>query len=200
VKSEALIDSESVGDPARFQTLEVLMEGLHALPPGPARSGTVASVVVRGEPGGLRQTPDRVRLTSETGVDGDAWMRLETPNPEGQVTVMQAPVAKLIANGQSLTLFGDNLFLDLDLSSENLPPGTKVQVGTALLEVTPKPHNGCTKFRGRFGADALRFVSHLDLRSRNLRGIHMRVLHDGDVGPGDPVEVIERASPVGTQG
>ena len=107
---------------------------------------------------------------------------------------MQADVATLIANGQPLTLFGDNLFLDLDLSQENLPAGTRVQVGGALLEVTPLPHNGCRKFLSRFGPDALRFVSAKEQRHRNFRGIYMRVVGRGVVRPGDPVRVIERPS------
>jgi MOSC domain-containing protein YiiM len=105
---------------------------------------------------------------------------------------MQRDVAELIANGQPLTLFGDNLFLDLDLSVSNLPTGSRVHVGGATLEVTPKPHNGCKKFHARFGPDALRFVSKPDLRHRNLRGIYMRVVQPGEAAPGDPVEVIAR--------
>jgi MOSC domain-containing protein YiiM len=105
---------------------------------------------------------------------------------------MQFDVAELIANGQPLPLFGDNLFLDLDLSTENLPAGSRVRVGGAILQVTPVPHNGCRKFRGRFGDNALQFVSKKELRHRNLRGIYMRVLEGGEVGPGDPVEVISR--------
>jgi len=107
---------------------------------------------------------------------------------------MQTDVAELIANGQPLTLFGDNLFLDLDLSATNLPPGSLVRIGGATMEVTPKPHNGCQKFRARFGSEALRFVSKPDLRRRNLRGIYMRVVQRGEVAAGDPVEVITRAA------
>ena len=91
-----------------------------------------------------------------------------------------------------MPLFGDNLFLDLDLSTENLPPGSRVRVGKAILQVTPVPHNGCRKFRGRFGDNALRFVSKKELRHRNLRGIYMRVLEGGEVSPGDRVEVLSR--------
>jgi MOSC domain-containing protein YiiM len=110
-----------------------------------------------------------------------------------QIAVMQAAVAELIANGQPLTLFGDNLFLELDLSAQNLPAGSRVRVGEAVLEVTATPHNGCRKFQARFGQDALRFVSSKELRHRNLRGIYMQVLEPGDVRPGDAVEVMARA-------
>jgi MOSC domain-containing protein YiiM len=108
---------------------------------------------------------------------------------------MQAGVAALIANGQPLELFGDNLFLEFDLSVANTPPGSRVRVGSATLEVTAKPHNGCRKFQVRFGLDALRFVSDPQLRHRNLRGIYMRVLEPGDVSVGDLVEVITGTNP-----
>ncbi len=193
MKQEAMIiDSNSLGEPTRFLTLEELEMGLEALPSRPRDRGRVALVVSRGQGG--RETPERVRLTPDAGVSGDAWGRQENRKLEGQLTVMEVDVAKLIANGQPLTLFGDNLFLDLDLSASNLPAGSLVRVGSAVLEVTPKPHDGCRKFRGRFGREALRFVSKADLRHRNLRGIYMRVVQAGDTGPGDSVEVAARES------
>ena len=138
----------------------------------------------------------RLRLSPEAGVPGDAWIRRGTPHPAGQIAVMQLDVSRLIANGQPLELFGDNLFLELDLSNGNLPAGSRVRAGDAILEVTPKPHDGCRKFRGRFGPDALRFVADRERRHRNLRGIYMRVAEAGEVGVGDPVEVISRAGGV----
>jgi MOSC domain-containing protein YiiM len=187
------VDSSSVGDPARYPTLEHLEQSLAALPDAPRDRGRVALLVSRGG-GGWRETPGRARLAPDTGVPGDAWGRQMEPSPEAQITVMQIAVAELIANGQPLTLFGDNLFLDLDLSAANLPTGSWVRVGGATLEVTPKPHNGCQKFRARFGPEALRFVSQPETRHRNLRGIYMRVVQPGEVAPGDPVEVLERTA------
>jgi MOSC domain-containing protein YiiM len=133
-------------------------------------------------------------LAPEIGVSLDTWGRQAEPHCDRQITVMQIDVAELIANGQPLTLFGDNLFLDLDLSACNLQTGSRVRIGGAILEVTPMPHNGCRKFRARFGDDALRFVSKPELRHRNLRGIYMRVVERGEVASGDAVEVIARAS------
>jgi MOSC domain-containing protein YiiM len=187
------IDSDSVGDPARYRTFEQLEQGLAALPSAPQDSGRVALLVVRRE-GGRRETPDCIRMTLAGGVPGDAWGRQREPHLEMQIAVMQRDVAELIANGQALELSGDNLFLDLDLSSGNLPPGSRVRVGGALLEVTPMPHNGCRKFRARFGQDALRFVAKPELRQRNLRGVYMRVVEGGEIQRGDRAEVITRSA------
>jgi len=107
---------------------------------------------------------------------------------------MEVGVADMIANGQPWSLFGDQLFLDIDLSTENLPVGSTIAVGEALLEVTPKPHKGCAKYQARFGADALRLISRPDLRWRNLRGIYLRVLSDGEVRVGDVTRVVTRRS------
>ena len=103
------------------------------------------------------------------------------PDDDNQLSVMQRDVAESIANGQPLTLFGDNLFVDLDHSSESLPPGSWMRIGDAVLEVTPAPHTGCDKFRGRFGDNALRFISRQELKDRNLRGIYMHVVQGGEV-------------------
>ena len=189
------IDSNSVGEPDRFRNLAVLEETLMALPGAGEDNGHVALLLRRCE-GGRRETLDRVVLAPETGVPGDAWCRAAQPKHDMQIAVMQKDVAELIANGQSLTLFGDCLFLELDLSAGNLPAGSRVRVGDAILEVTPEPHNGCRKFRARFGDDALRFVSMRELRHRNLRGIYMFVVEGGEVKTGDPVEVVSRTPSV----
>lgn len=186
-----IVDSHSKGDPALFRTLQDLELAFNALPASPADHGRVALIVNRVE-AGRRETPVRVLLTPDGGVPGDTWGRQTERDLDEQICVVQVAVARLVANEQPLTLFGDSLFLELDLSTENLPTGSRVRVGGAMLEVTPKPHNGCWKFRARFGNGALRFVSKPELRHRNLRGIYMRVVEAGDAGPGDTVEVIMR--------
>lgn len=185
----AQIDSRSVGNPARYASLAELSRGLAALAGAPAAEGRVALVVSRRD-GGRRETPPRTLCSPDAGVSGDAWARGRHPHPDAQITVMQLDVATLIANGQPLALFGDNLFLDLDLSQGNLAVGTQVRVGAAMLEVSPKPHNGCKKFLARFGPDALQFVSAAQTRHRNLRGIYMRVVEPGEVAVGDAVHVM----------
>ena len=191
--SQPYVDSSSTGDPARYQTLEHLERSLAALPAAPSTSGRIVMLIRRGE-GGRRETLDRIHLSPDAGLPGDAWGRQHEPHPDAQLTVMQIDVAELIANGQPLTLFGDNLIGDLDLSAANLPVGSQVRVGEAILQVTPQPHNGCRKFHARFGPEALRFVSKPDLRHRNLRGIYMRVVQAGEVAMGDAVEVLVRAA------
>ena len=183
-----VIDSSTTGDPAHFRALEDLERMLEAQPPAPTDRGRVGLVVVKGQ-GGRRETPDRILLNPIAKASGNV-----DDDQEGgdQLAIMQRDVAELIANGQPISLFGDNLFLDLDLSTDNLPPGSRVRVGKAILQVTPLPHTGCQKFRRRFGDNALRFVSKKELRHRNLRGIYMRVLESGEVRPGDRVEVLSR--------
>jgi MOSC domain-containing protein YiiM len=187
------VDSDSTGDAARHVRLADIEARFAALPPAPADAGRVHLIVARVE-SGRRKTPDSVTLTPESGIPGDAWGRRPPLMPEAQITVMQIDVAELIANGQPLELFGDNLFLALDLSVGNLPIGSRVRIGGATFEITPKPHNGCKKFRARFGDDALAFVSRPDIRHRNLRGIYMRVTAGGVVARGDRVDVLHRAS------
>jgi len=190
---EMVVDSDSVGEPSHFLSLGDLERKLHDLPRAPTDKGRI-SLIIRRVGGGRREVLDGIELSADAGVPGDAWSWRGQRDPEMQIAVMQADVAELIANGQPLTLFGDNLVLEMDLSASNLPAGTRLRVGGALLEVTPFPHNGCKKFQARFGADALRFVSMKALRQLNLRGIYMRVVEAGKVQPGNAVEVLTRAS------
>ncbi len=179
------------GDPSRHLPLGELEQKLGTLPAAPRDAGRVA-LLVRRRPDKVRETPTRIDLGPDTGVPGDAWGRGEKPDRAAQLTVMEIDVAEMIANGQPLTVFGDNLFLALDLSVENLPTGSRLRLGRALLEVTAKPHNGCRKFAARFGHDALRLVANPQLRHRNLRGIYMSVVEAGEVAVGDAVAVVSR--------
>lgn len=179
------------GDGGRHLPLAALEAGLRALPDAPSSRGRV-TLLVRRRSDGVREIPERVRVCPIEGLPGDGWARRPPRDPEAQLAVMQSGIAALVANGQPLTLFGDNLFVDLDLSAANLPTGSRLRVGAALVEVTPKPHNGCLKFRARFGADALRFVQSPATRDRNFRGIYWKVIEAGDVAAGDPIEVASR--------
>ena len=188
-----VIGSETLGNPDHFRTREELERELGRLPPAPKDKGTVTLLMSRGE-GGRRHILKRARLEPGGGMPGDAWER-GSRKPDAALAVMQTDIAQLLCHGQPLELSGDNLYLALDLSAENLPPGSRVRLGKALLEVTPMAHEGCKKFRARFGADALRFISDPKLRHRNYRGIYMRVLAAGEVAAGDVVQIVSRARP-----
>jgi len=164
---------------------------LAALPPAPRDHGRVV-LLVRRRADGVRETPEGARLSPEEGMPGDRWGRRLPRKPEAQLTVIQRDVAEIVANGQGLTVSGDNLVVDLDLSSGNLPVGTRLRVGRAVVEVSKKPHNGCSKFAERFGADALAFVQDPATRDRNLRGIYWTVVEAGEARVGDPIAVLSR--------
>ncbi len=180
-----------LGDAAHHQTRAALDAGLGALPAAPRDTGRLA-LIVRRPATDSRETLCSVRLSVEEGVPGDDWSRRPPQKPEAQLAVMRRDVAELIANGQATSLFGDNLFVDLDLSAANLPVGTRLRVGEALVEMTPEPHDGCRKFQARFGADALRFVQEKATRAENRRGVYWRVIEPGVARVGDPVQVLSR--------
>ena len=185
------IDSKSVGDPAHFLEMTALEFELGALAPSPNDAGRIGCIFRRVE-GGVREELESTHLTPQDGIPGDSWGRTANPRPEAQIAVMQINVARLIANGQSLGLFGDGLFLDLNLAAKNLPIGSRVRLGEAVVEVTPMPHNGCKKFLARFGAGALQFVGKPELRHLNLRGIYLRVVEAGVVRKADAATVLSR--------
>jgi len=163
--------------------------------PGPSGdSGWVALIVCRRAPG-VHVALEQACLTPDEGVPGDEWNRRTPKNPEAQLTAFRRDIAELVANGQPLTTSGDNLIVVLDVSRANLPLGSRLRVGEALVEVTSKPHNGCQKFAGRFGADALRFVQAPATRQLNLRGIYWKVIHPGEVRVGSAIQVVSRGAP-----
>ena len=174
------------GDPSVHLSAEQLAAGWAALPAPPTDEGRVVGLVVRR--GDLRDEPESIEITVEDGVLGDRWAAGD--NPDQQVTAARLDFTELIANGQPAALAGDNIFLDLDLSESNAPIHSKLRIGPALLEITPKPHRGCWKFAQRFGAPALRMASHPDWIHLHLRGIHLRVLEPGRITVGDPVQLL----------
>ena len=137
-------------DETRHLALSALMDGYAALLPAPADHGRLTGIVRRLEDG-TREQPETAVLDDTLGLVGDKWGRGRSPNVDMQITIMRQDVAELIANGQPLTLFGDNLFVDLDITMSNLPAGARLALGECVLEVTPEPHTGCKKFKERFG-------------------------------------------------
>jgi MOSC domain-containing protein YiiM len=179
------------GEASHHLPLDRIEDRLAALPAAPRDRGRLA-LIVRRRADGVRETPGQVQLTPGGGVPGDRWGRRSPDRPEMQLAVMRRDVAEVLANGQALTLFGDNLFVDLDLSAANLPAGTRIRVGGAVVEMTPEPHDGCRKFKGRFGLDALRAVQARATRPQNRRGVYWKVVEAGDAAVGAPVEVLSR--------
>ena len=179
------------GDETKHLPLDALNARAAAMPAPPKDEGSL-SLIVRRHPDGSRETLESMTLTVEEGVPGDGWNRRPPRMLEAQLAVMNHEVASLIANGQSVTLFGDQLFVDLDLGAGNLPFGSKIRVGDALVEMTPEPHNGCLKFKGRFGQDALFFVQGKETRDQNRRGVYWKVIEAGEGRVGSPVRVVSR--------
>lgn len=171
-----------------------LEAAIAALPPAPLDEGKVELLVARGAEG-ERFLPQEVVLTVEGGMPGDRWANEGKDKPDHQLATTRADVARVIANGQPLELHGDNLFLHLDLSPENLPPGSTLRLGEALLRVTPQAHNGCKKWVQRFGLDAMQLNMAASHRAMRVRGIYLQVIEAGRVAVGDRVVVVKRAQP-----
>ena len=156
--------------------------------------GPVCMIVSRPEIE-IRKILNSASLDTIEGLIGDNWKHRgssDTPNksanPETQITIMNCRVIDLIAQSRERwKLAGDQLFIDMDISRNNLPPGSQIKMGSTVLEVSAKPHTGCKKFSDRFGLDALKFVSTPRGRELCLRGINARVLKTGVVKIGDIV-------------
>jgi hypothetical protein len=161
------------------------------LPAAPRDRGTVDLLVARG-PSGQRFLHAATVLTRDGGMPGDRWLGNGRYGPDYQLATTRSDFARLVANGQPLELHGDNLYLNLELSSENLPAGTLVRLGKALTRVTPQAHNGCKKWVQRFGLDAMQLNLAPAYRHLHFRGIYLQVVEDGAVHVGDPVVVVSR--------
>lgn len=174
-------------------TLADLDAGLDHLRASPTDRGTV-DLVVRRPDIDEREVLDEGELVVGEGLAGDNYLARGSSatddgsaHPEAQINVMNSRAVDLVAAGDRSRwpLAGDQLFVDLDLSTDNLPVGTRLQAGTAVLEVAQKPHNGCQKFSARFGVDAVRWVN-AD-RSQRRRGLNAIVVEAGVVRPGDAI-------------
>ena len=188
-----------------YLSRERLEAGLGQVRESPRDGGRVVLIVRR--PGvGQRDVPAAALLDPAAGLDGDNWLaRGSTRTPDGsadpgrQITVMNARVAELVAGGtERMPLCGDQLYVDLDLSVDNLPPGSMLAVGQAVLRVSEAPHLGCAKFVGRFGSEAMRFVNSRLGRQLRLRGMNTRIVVPGTVRVGDPTakKLASRRAPV----
>ncbi len=176
----------------KFLTMEELQAGLPAIRQAPENDGEL-KLIVRRPQTNAREVLAEVELSTEVGVVGDNWKDRSSsrtddgsPHPEMQINIMNWRVITLIAPDESRhQLAGDQLFLDMNLTKENLPAGTRLALGTAILEVTAQPHTGCKKFVERFGLDAMKLVNSEVGRELQLRGINARVIQSGTIRTGD---------------
>ena len=177
-------------------TTEQLEAGLEDIRQSPAGGGSLLMIVRR--PGtDEREVVEEAALDVDVGLVGDNWKARGSPrtpdgkaNPEAQITMMNSRLLALLAQSQERwPLAGDQLVIDMDLSVDNLPPGTRLSIGSAMVEISAKPHTGCEKFEDRFGREALRFISTPLGRSLRLRGVNTKVVRSGTIRVGDAATV-----------
>lgn len=175
-------------------TLDELEAGLPHILASPKDHGEVQGIVIRAAKG-LREDLQSCEISLAGGAHGDHWAKgcwLSTeegkPHPDVQICIMNARCISLIAKSRDRwPLAGDNLFVDLDLTPENLSAGQRLSIGSAIIEITAEPHLGCAAFSQRYGSDAVKFVNGGKWRSLRLRGIYARVVQDGLVSVGDRI-------------
>jgi hypothetical protein len=176
------------------QTMEALEAGLPDIRQSPQDDGTLEMIVAR-PAAGERTVLEEGRLSVRDGLEGDNWRwravgRAEgiEPDMDNQVTLMNVRTIRLLDSDRTRwPLAGDQLLVDLDLSEENLPPGQRLRVGDAVLEVSALPHTGCKQFAERFGVAATKFVNSTEGKQLHLRGINAKVIEDGAIRTGDRV-------------
>ena len=181
-----------------YVTTRELEAGLDEVRRSPKDIGVVRMIVRRPEVD-AREVLEEGELSVAEGLVGDTWRTRRSSrtadgsaHPEMQLNIMNSrAIALLSREADRWPLAGDQLYVDLDLSGANLPPGTRLGLGSAIIAVTAEPHTGCKKFMARFGIDALRLVSSPEGRELNLRGINAKVVEPGVVRVGDAVRKLD---------
>jgi hypothetical protein len=176
------------------EDLTRLEQSLAHIREAPADGGTI-ELIARRPAEDEREVLLEASLDLHDGLVGDTWRTRGSsrtadggPNPDAQLTLMNARVAAAVAGERDQwALAGDQIYVDFDLSILNVPPGSRVQIGSAVIEFSEPPHTGCAKFSARFGNDALRFVNSPIGRELRLRGANCRVVEPGTVRPGDSI-------------
>ena len=180
------------------RTTAEIEQALPEIRRSPTTDGRLALIVCRPAVD-ERELLDEGELSLEHGLVGDTWQDRPSrrspdggPHPDMQLNVINARISHFLAHDDEAraALAGDQLHVDLDLSGENLPPGTRLHIGdAAVIEITDQPHTGCHKFSGRFGPEALRFVNSPVGRELNLRGVNAKVVAPGPIRRDDPIRV-----------
>lgn len=171
-----------------------LERGIDSILQSPMDNGIV-KMIVRRPRDDEREVIEVAELDPLQGLVGDNWKSRgskSTPdgsaNPAAQLTLMNARAIALVAQEESRwSLAGDQIFVDLNLSEENLPPGSRLAIGSAVIEVSATPHTGCRKFSARFGLDALKFVNSPKGKELRLRGVNTRIAEGGTIRVGDTI-------------
>jgi hypothetical protein len=161
------------------------------------KDGGVLELIVRRPEVNSREVLENGSLSIENGLVGDNWLTRGSSrtnnglgHPEMQLNLMNWRFVNLIAGGRErVPLAGDQLFVDLDLSPANIPPGTRLSIGNAEIEITAIPHLGCKKFVARFGVDAMKYANSEFGRMHNLRGVNAKVVTAGEIAAGDRIGV-----------
>ncbi|MEP6569552.1 MAG: MOSC domain-containing protein [Acidobacteriota bacterium] len=183
-------------------TMDELEAGLDEIRRAPKDEGLLRLIVRRPQVE-EREVLEEGELHLDEGLVGDSWIRRASsktvdgsPHPDMQINIMNARAAALVAQDKSRWhLAGDQLYLDMDLSAENLPAGTQLTIGSAVIEVTSPPHTGCKKFVSRFGLDAMKFVNSAVGRELHLRGINAKVVQPGVIRVGDVAKKLAPPKP-----
>lgn len=174
-------------------TIDELEAGLDEICRAPKDAG-VLEMIVRRPRVNEREVLLIGELDAAEGLVGDSWKKRRSrygggPHPDKQLNIMNARAIKLIAPEKDRwPLAGDQLYVDLDLSDENLPPGSRLAIGSAMIEITAIPHNGCKKFTERFGSDAVKFVNSPTGKRLRLRGANAKIVQAGTITVGDTVK------------
>ena len=170
---------------------EELKAGLEEIRQSPKQQGSLEMIVRRPQTE-MRDIVQEGELDLDIGLVGDNWKTRGGPersaNPETQITLTNARAIQHIAQSNDRgALAGDQLYVDFDISEENAPAGTRLSIGSAILKITPEPHNGCKKFVERFGMDAMLFVNSDIGKAMHLRGVNARVVQAGTIAVSEAV-------------
>lgn len=179
--------------PHHLSTAE-LERGLPDVLSSPHDDGQLVAIVVR-PASDERRVVATAQVSLERGIEGDRWIHESPADPRGQVSLMNARFLRQIAGHEdAVSLAGDNLIVDLDLSEENLPPGSRVAIGDiVVVEINGEPHTGCGKFQKRYGADARAFMNNARGTQLHLRGRYGSIITGGSIAVGDVVRKLARA-------
>ena len=175
--------------------IETLTAGLDDVRQSPKATG-VLELIVRRPQTEAREVLDAGELDLAEGLVGDNWKQRGSSqtadgsaNPDTQLTLTNARLMALVAQEKEhWPLAGDQLYVDFDLSVDNIPPGTRLSLGAAVIQITEPPHTGCRKYAARFGLDALKFISSPEGKQLQLRGVNAKVIRPGAIRVGDAVK------------